>query len=95
MFIVLCYNFFKVLILDEPTSGMDTEARKEMWDMLKTFKESRTVLLTTHYMEEADALADQIAIMDHGCIICYGTPMFLKKKFGMIHIIKMYLMILK
>lgn len=71
-----------MLILDEPTSGMDFGARKEMWDMLKSLKESTTILISTHYMEEADILGDRIAIMDHGNVVCFGSPMFLKNKFG-------------
>lgn len=72
----------KILILDEPTSGMDTKSRREMWETLRGFRADRTTIITTHYMEEADALADQIAIMDHGYLVCYGTPLFLKKKYG-------------
>ncbi|XP_069681458.1 phospholipid-transporting ATPase ABCA3-like isoform X2 [Periplaneta americana] len=72
----------KVLMLDEPTSGMDPEARREIWDLLLSMRGERTILLTTHYMEEADVLGDRIAIMDHGRVQCYGTSMFLKKLYG-------------
>ncbi|KAF5283869.1 hypothetical protein FQA39_LY04689 [Lamprigera yunnana] len=72
----------KLLILDEPTSGLDPEARREIWDLLLSLRGSRTVLITTHLMEEADVLGDRIAIMDHGRLICYGTSMFLKKEYG-------------
>ncbi|CAG2112272.1 unnamed protein product, partial [Medioppia subpectinata] len=72
----------EILILDEPTSGMDPEARRHMWDVLQNIRSERTILLTTHYMEEADALADRIAIMSEGEVKCYGSPMFLKKAFG-------------
>lgn len=72
----------KVLILDEPTSGLDPEARREIWDMLLTLRGSRTIVITTHFMEEADVLGDRIAIMDHGRLICYGTSMFLKNEYG-------------
>ncbi|CAM1320016.1 ABCA3 (predicted) [Pycnogonum litorale] len=72
----------KVLVLDEPTSGLDPEARREMWDMLQSIRNEKTILLTTHYMEEADALGDNVAIMSHGKIFCCGSPFFLKKKFG-------------
>ncbi len=71
-----------ILLLDEPTSGMDPEARREIWDLLQDFKENRTIILTTHFMEEADALGDRIAIMAAGQVKCYGTSMFLKKKYG-------------
>lgn len=75
-------GYSKVLILDEPTSGMDPESRRYIWDLLLSCRGSRTILITTHFMEEADVLGDRIAIMDHGQLICYGTPMYLKKQFG-------------
>jgi ABC-2 type transport system ATP-binding protein len=59
-----------VLFLDEPTTGLDPQARHHMWDLIKQFQdEGRTILLTTHYMEEAEELCDRVAIMDHGRII--------------------------
>ncbi|CAM1329249.1 ABCA3 (predicted) [Pycnogonum litorale] len=72
----------KVLVLDEPSSGLDPEARREVWDMLQSIRHDKTILLTTHYMEEADALGDNVAIMSHGKIFCSGSPLFLKKNFG-------------
>nr|QER78485.1 ATP-binding cassette transporter [Diaphorina citri] len=72
----------KVLMLDEPTSGMDPESRREMWDLLLSMRGERTIIITTHFMEEADVLGDRIAIMDHGKIKCYGTTLFLKKIYG-------------
>ena len=72
----------QVVMLDEPTSGMDPEARREMWDLLNSLKKGRTILLTTHFMEEADVLGDRIAIMARGEVQCYGSPFFLKKRFG-------------
>lgn len=72
----------QVLILDEPTAGMDPEARRLVWDLLLSWRGSRTILLTTHFMEEADYLGDRIAIMDHGRIACYGTSMYLKNEYG-------------
>ena len=72
----------KVLILDEPTSGMDPEARRGMWDVLQTMKEGRSIMLTTHFMEEADVLGDRIAIMSEGQVKCSGSPMFLKSNLG-------------
>ncbi|XP_060873175.1 phospholipid-transporting ATPase ABCA3-like isoform X2 [Metopolophium dirhodum] len=72
----------QILILDEPTSGMDPESRREMWDLLLSFRGTRTILITTHFMEEADVLGDRIAIMDHGKVICYGSSLFLKKAYG-------------
>ncbi|KAG1685100.1 ATP-binding cassette sub-family A member 3 [Nymphon striatum] len=71
-----------VLLLDEPTSGLDPEARRKVWDMLLSIRLDKTIVLTTHYMEEADALGDRIAILTHGKIFCCGSTMFLKEKFG-------------
>ena len=71
-----------IVMLDEPTSGMDLTARRKMWDMLKREKRSRIIILTTHYMEEADILADRIAIMSQGQLYCLGSPLFLKRRFG-------------
>ncbi|XP_064471064.1 phospholipid-transporting ATPase ABCA3-like isoform X2 [Ornithodoros turicata] len=72
----------KVVLLDEPTAGMDPAARRQMWDLLLFEKTHRTILLTTHSMEEADALGDRIAIMANGTIQCCGTSFFLKKNLG-------------
>ncbi|CAN7998072.1 unnamed protein product, partial [Ixodes pacificus] len=72
----------KVVILDEPTSGLDPAARREIWDLLILEKANRTILLTTHAMEEADAIGDRIAIMANGVIQCCGTSFFLKKNLG-------------
>ena len=72
----------KIVFLDEPSSGMDVTARREMWDMLKKYKNDRLIILTTHYMEEADNLGDRIGIMSRGKMLCCGTPDFLKNKYG-------------
>lgn len=72
----------KVIILDEPTSGMDPGARRQMWDILQRFKKDRTIVLSTHYMDEADVLGDRIAIMADGVVKCCGTSLFLKKLYG-------------
>ncbi|CAD5112606.1 DgyrCDS1819 [Dimorphilus gyrociliatus] len=72
----------KIVILDEPTSGMDPEARRQTWDILQSEREGRTMILSTHFMDEADLLGDRIAIMAHGKVQCYGTSLFLKKKYG-------------
>lgn len=71
-----------MILLDEPTSGMDPTARRSIWDMLKKYKEGRIIILTTHYMDEADVLGDRIAIMSQGQIKCCGSSLFLKNKFG-------------
>ena len=72
----------KFILLDEPSSGMDTSARRKLWDMLKNYKHDRIVLLTTHFMDEADYLGDRIGIMAEGKLKCLGSPLFLKTKFG-------------
>ncbi|CAD7957016.1 unnamed protein product [Amoebophrya sp. A25] len=71
-----------VVFLDEPSSGLDTSARAEMWNLLRTRKDGRVIVLTTHYMDEADALGDRIAIMSQGRIKCCGSPNFLKNVYG-------------
>ncbi|KAM6914527.1 phospholipid-transporting ATPase ABCA3 [Lycodopsis pacificus] len=72
----------KVVMLDEPTSGMDPSARRATWDLLQGEKRGRTILLTTHFMDEADLLGDRIAIMAGGELQCSGSPLFLKSKYG-------------
>ncbi len=65
----------EVLFLDEPTTGLDPQARRNMWEVIRELKrEGKTILLTTHYLEEAQLLADRVAIMHHGKIIASGTP---------------------
>lgn len=70
----------EILLLDEPTTGLDPQSRRQVWEYIKDLKEKgKTVLLTTHYMEEADILCDRISIIDHGRIIASGTPYELKR----------------
>ena len=70
----------QVLFLDEPTTGLDPQARARMWDEIRSLKElGTTVFLTTHYLEEADALCDRLAIIDHGTIVAEGTSDELKR----------------
>src|SRR5262245_9838986 len=65
----------ELLFLDEPTTGLDPQSRRQLWDLVLTFKaEGRTLLLTTHYMDEAERLCDRVAIVDHGQVIAQGTP---------------------
>lgn len=79
--IALCGNS-KIVYLDEPTSGMDPSARRSLWDILLAEKEGRAILLTTHFMDEADVLSDRIAILANGKLKCSGSTFFLKKRFG-------------
>lgn len=72
----------RLVLLDEPTSGMDLSARRKLWNMLKNYKHNRIVILTTHYMDEADILGDRIGIMTGGQLICLGSSLFLKNRFG-------------
>uniref|UniRef100_A0A4X2KJX8 ABC transporter domain-containing protein n=1 Tax=Vombatus ursinus TaxID=29139 RepID=A0A4X2KJX8_VOMUR len=72
----------KVVMLDEPTSGMDPVSRRATWDLLQNQKNNRTILLTTHFMDEADLLGDRIAIMAKGELQCCGSSLFLKQKYG-------------
>jgi ABC-2 type transport system ATP-binding protein len=65
----------ELLFLDEPTTGLDPQARRHLWDLVDQLKlAGRTIILTTHYMEEAERLCDRVAIMDHGRVIALGTP---------------------
>lgn len=72
----------KTVILDEPTSGMDPEKRRHTWDLINKHKPGRTILFTTHFMEEADLLGDRIAIMTKGHLSTVGSSLFLKNRFG-------------
>lgn len=76
-------NHPQLLILDEPTTGLDPQARRALWDAIEGLKtEGRSILLTTHYMDEADFLSDIVAIIDHGKIIALDTPKSLKDSVG-------------
>ena len=71
----------KVVFLDEPTTGLDPQSRAHMWDEVRRLRaEGMTVFITTHYLDEADALCDRISIMDHGEIVASGTPAELKRE---------------
>ena len=72
----------KLIYLDEPTSGMDTSARRHIWEMLKKYKKNKIVVLTTHFLDEADFVADRIGIMAGGKLICCGSSIFLKNLYG-------------
>jgi len=72
----------KVIFLDEPTTGLDPESRRSLWDVLIEVKKNKCIILTTHSMEEADILCTRIGIMSHGALKCLGTNVRLKNKFG-------------
>ncbi|XP_012962010.4 retinal-specific phospholipid-transporting ATPase ABCA4 [Anas platyrhynchos] len=72
----------KVVVLDEPTSGVDPYSRRSIWDLLLKYRSGRTIILSTHHMDEADILGDRIAIISQGKLFCSGSPVFLKNCFG-------------
>ncbi|KAK1339765.1 hypothetical protein QTO34_018321 [Cnephaeus nilssonii] len=72
----------KVVVLDEPTSGVDPYSRRSIWDLLLKYRPGRTIIMSTHHMDEADLLGDRIAIISRGRLYCAGTPLFLKNCFG-------------
>lgn len=79
----------ELLFLDEPTTGLDPQARRQLWNLMEAFKlAGRTVLLTTHYMEEAERLCDRVAIMDHGKVIALGAPHELIASIGIEHMVE-------
>jgi ABC-2 type transport system ATP-binding protein len=79
----------ELLFLDEPTSGLDPQARRQLWDVLGTLRAAgRTVVLTTHYMDEAERLCDRVAIVDHGRVIALGTPRELIASLGAEHVVE-------
>ena len=73
----------KLVLLDEPSSGMDPTARRETWEIIKEAKKDKIIILTTHYMDEAEMLADRVAIVSRGSLKTCGTSFFLKQKYGM------------
>jgi ABC-2 type transport system ATP-binding protein len=79
----------ELLFLDEPTTGLDPQARRHLWDLVDDLKRAgRTIIMTTHYMDEAERLCDRVAIMDHGRIIALGTPQQLIASVGGDHIVE-------
>uniref|UniRef100_A0A3B3WK83 ABC transporter domain-containing protein n=1 Tax=Poecilia mexicana TaxID=48701 RepID=A0A3B3WK83_9TELE len=72
----------KVVILDEPTAGVDPYARRGIWDLLLKYRQGRTIILSTHHMDEADILGDRIAIISHGKLCCVGSSLYLKTQLG-------------
>jgi len=82
----------ELLFLDEPTTGLDPQSRRQIWDLVEEFKAmGRTLLLTTHYMDEAERLCDRVAIIDHGKVIALGTPRDLIASLGAEHVVEFVL----
>jgi len=78
-----------LLFLDEPTTGLDPQSRRQLWELIERFKaDGRAILLTTHYMEEAERLCDRVAIVDHGRIIALGTPRELVASLSAEHVVE-------
>jgi ABC-2 type transport system ATP-binding protein len=78
-----------LLFLDEPTTGLDPQSRRQLWDLITEFKAlGRTIILTTHYMDEAEMLCDRVAIVDHGKVIALGTPLELIGSLGAEHVVE-------
>src|SRR6201997_1593238 len=79
----------KILFFDEPTTGLDPQSRRQLWDIIRAFqRDGGTVLLTTHYMDEAERLCDRLAIVDHGQIIAEGSPADLIQRLGGHHVVE-------
>src|ERR1700751_5712338 len=79
----------RILFLDEPTTGLDPQSRRQLWEIVRAFQRSGgTVLLTTHYMDEAERLCDRLAIVDHGKIIAEGSPADLIERLGGHHVVE-------
>lgn len=79
----------ELLFLDEPTTGLDPQSRRQLWEVIETFRaRGNTVLLTTHYMEEAERLCDRVAILDHGKVIALGRPRELIAGLGAKHVVE-------
>src|SRR5262249_43022767 len=79
----------RLLMLDEPTTGLDPQSRRQLWDIIRAFRsQGRTVLLTTHYIDEGERLCDRVAIVDHGKVIALGTPAELITRLGGEHVVE-------
>jgi ABC-2 type transport system ATP-binding protein len=79
----------ELFFLDEPTTGLDPQSRRQLWELIEGVKsEGKTVLLTTHYMEEAERLCDRVAVVDHGKVIALGTPRELVSRLGAQHVVE-------
>jgi len=79
----------ELLFLDEPTTGLDPQSRRQLWELIERFRAGgRSILLTTHYMDEAERLCDRVAIVDHGHVIAHGTPRELIASLGAEHVLE-------
>jgi ABC-2 type transport system ATP-binding protein len=79
----------ELLFLDEPTTGLDPQARRQLWELVQELRAAgRTIMLTTHYMDEAERLCDRVAIVDHGKVIAFGTPRELIQSIGCEHMVE-------
>ncbi|MGH7511874.1 MAG: ATP-binding cassette domain-containing protein, partial [Gemmatimonadales bacterium] len=79
----------ELLFLDEPTTGLDPQSRRQLWELIEGFRAGgRSILLTTHYMEEAERLCDRVAIVDHGRVIAQGAPRELIASLGAEHVLE-------
>jgi ABC-2 type transport system ATP-binding protein len=79
----------ELFFLDEPTTGLDPQSRRQLWELIEGFKsEGRTVVITTHYMDEAERLCDRVGIVDHGKLIAIGTPRQLIRQLGSEHVVE-------
>ena len=79
----------ELLFLDEPTTGLDPQSRRQLWELIERFRAGgRSILLTTHYMDEAERLCDRVAIVDHGRVIAQGTPRELIASLGAEHVVE-------
>lgn len=79
---IACVGNPRVILLDEPTTGMDPKNRRDIWVLIQKMKKGRSVILTTHAMDEADILSDRIAVMSSGHLVCVGTSLYLKNNYG-------------
>ncbi len=79
----------ELLFLDEPTTGLDPQSRRQLWDIIRSLRErGRTIVLTTHYMDEAERLCDRVAVVDHGKVIALGSPRELIRSLGGDHVVE-------
>ena len=85
----------RILFLDEPTLGLDVIARSDLWDLIRALKGKVTIILTTHYMEEAEALSDRIAIMKDGRLLAYDTPDEIKAKTDSLSVEEAFIRVIK